>query len=1087
MASSIFGTPTHVVIRCCTKCILAYSFCSADGHVLQDPTMPLHSLTNNSPANRHRRILPASALTLALVAALPVAASAFGKNKVPYQDLDWQYRSTPYYNIYAHRAQGDIPEITCHIVRNAYHSLHEQFEFTHRKPVPIIVYGSGALFEQTNVLPDLIPEGVGGFTEMFKNRVVVPWTGSYADFRHVVHHEMVHAFQFGILYDRFGGSILKNAGFNIPLWFAEGMAEYLSSGWDREADMFLIDRMVHGDVGLPGPELNGYMAYKGGQSFFHFLESTRGDSLFAQFLTNFKKLRTVEDAMERTYGHSLEDLGKEWKRQLKKVYWPEIALRDDPPKASLRVTGKKFKRARYNLRPRISPDGSKVAFFSDLRDFTRIYVTSPDGSDVLATVSQQGYGGYFESFSPFRSGLCWAPDNARLAFVTRRGGRDEIRVVDVVADTHVTTVRFDTLHTVTSPSWSPDGDQVVFAAASGHMSDLYTYRFSDSTLHRLTHDVAFESGPRFSPDGKRVAYSVQDTSFAWSRHPSRESSARTSLAVLDLESGTASVLAATDWDDDQPCFVGNDSVVFVSNRNGIRNLYLGSLDGIDSARALTNVVGFCSSPDWAQDTSLLVYTLFQKGSWQVVRMPSPRKQLADSALISTRWVQHLADTTIPFFTPPAPEDTTETDTTTTDTLATDADSVSTGTISVADSVSSDSTTTAGSISTDSTGAADSTASPGDTLAALTDSVWTGPMQYRLKFSPDIITVGLGVSSLYGYAGQVLVALSDLLGDHRIVVAGDLQGRIDEYMHLYGSYANTKRRLAFGVSAFYGRHYTLLSSLYHDVTAGGDVLLRWPFSLRSRLSLSCYYSHVERTPTSGTGSTQGFDVLLPRLAFSFDNVVWGLTGPVNGSRANVSTTVAPPIESLDATFASAEGDLRRYFHFARKFVLALRASAGASLSFDDDRRSRRYILGGSPYWFNYEVNHEGYEENIDDLFYSDIVVPFRGWHYYDLSGERYAVANVEFRFPFIREVAIAWPLPLRLQYVNGAVFVDVGNAWDPEDQLDNFPLPRDLYGGFGFGLRANLGVFVLRYDRAWRTDWQTFANRPVNYWSLGGDF
>lgn len=1034
-----------------------------------------------------------------LVLLVYAAVFAFGKNKVRYEQLEWRYLAGPHYHIYAHDNQGELPSLSAHIVRDAYGELQRRFGFSHRKPVPVIVYGSGALFSQTNVVTDVIPEGVGGFTELFKNRVVVPWTGSYAELRHVLHHELVHAFEFGVLYERFGGSFLKNAGLQMPLWFAEGLAEYLSSGWDRSADMFMLDRMVNGDVALPGPELNGYMAYKGGQSFFHFLASTGGDSLFNVFLRAFRDLRTVDEAFEKAYGRSVESLGKEWKKQLKRLYWPEIAVRTDPDVTTRSLTKKKFKRATYNLKPRISPDGTKVAFFSDLRDFTRIYVTDVKGKKTIATLTQRGGGGFFESFHPFRSGVCWSPDGTRLAFVTNRAGRDEIRIVELDGKSVAATLRFPSLRSLSSPAWSPDGDHLAFTATAAHESDLYLYTFGDSSLERITHDIAFESEPHFSPDGRLLVYGIED-------YPATDSlpqwQTNTDLAVIELATGTTRRLCSTPWNEREPCFASSDStLVYVSDRNGIANLYHAHMDSLDTPRPLTDFVGSCSSPDWCRETGTLVFTLFQKGSWDIHRIDSALSDTTiPSQLKSTRWVQHLEDSTQLFYTPlreedpdtadsAAASDTTGADTARTAAAAPDSSADST-TVAAADTDTAtidtaDTVETIGETATADTVAQDTTA--GDSSDTDEPDTLRGPLPYRLRFSPDLISVGLGVSSLYGYAGQFYVVMSDLMGDHRIALAGDLQGRLDEYVHLFGSYLNSKYRLAFGIGGFYGRHYTLLGSLYHDTNAGGILLLRYPFSQRARLQFDCYYSHVERTATRSSGFSRSFDVLLPTLSYVYDRVVWGLTGPVNGSRAYAAATVVPPLESFDAAFGSVEIDVRRYFHFARRFVLAARLSVGGALPFDEDKRTRRYLLGGTSYWFNYEIDAEGYDENIDNVFYSDLVVPFRGWYYYDISGERYAVANLEFRFPFIKEISAVWPLPLRLRYINGAVFVDIGNAWDPQDQYPNVPLPRDIYGGVGFGLRANLGIFVLRYDRAWRTDWRTFINRPVNYWSLGGDF
>jgi outer membrane translocation and assembly module TamA len=68
-----------------------------------------------------------------------------------------------------------------------------------------------------------------------------------------------------------------------------------------------------------------------------------------------------------------------------------------------------------------------------------------------------------------------------------------------------------------------------------------------------------------------------------------------------------------------------------------------------------------------------------------------------------------------------------------------------------------------------------------------------------------------------------------------------------------------------------------------------------------------------------------------------------------------------------------------------------------------------------------------------------------------------------------------------------VFCDIGNAWDRADQMDNLPLPTEIYGGIGWGLRVNLGIFVLRYDQAWKTDWREYVRDMKNYVSLGAEF
>ncbi|MBD3358373.1 MAG: BamA/TamA family outer membrane protein [Chitinivibrionales bacterium] len=919
---------------------------------------------------------------------------------------------------------------------------------------------------------------------------------------------MVHAFQFGILFDGFGGSILKNSSVQLPLWFAEGSAEYLSSGWDTKADMFMIDRAIYSNVPLPGPELGGYMAYKGGQSFLHYLASSRGDSTFTKLLRRFRHSRNAETAIETTYGKSLADLGEEWQREVKRLYWPEIGRRMDPTEIATPLTRTKNSRTNYNLKARISPDGTLIAFFTDAKDYTRIRVTDREG-EIKAEISQNGYSGYFESFQPLRTGMCWAPDSRRLAFITKSQGSNEIRIVDV-KDKKLKRKIIPNLESLSAPDWSDDGTRLVFLGLREHKLDIYLYHLDSDSMQQLTNDIRSESSPRFSRDGGKIVFAARDTC-GDILNKNRFERPSSDLYAIDLTDHTTQRLTSTPWDENAPAFSpGGEHLAFVSDRNGIDNIYVAAIDALDSARALTDFIGGSSDPDWAKTDSTLVFTHFQKQQWHVWYIEKPSTKLIDTALAPTQWVRSLGDTTISFYkkvAPPQPADIDSLSDTTS--LVAKPDSVvqdtTTKALTAHDTTSRTSpplhatsdSATEGNASDTAGQSADTTAEPQRTVVDL-DTLSSTP--YSISFSPDNVSVGMAISTLYGYAGQGVVELTDMLGNHRIGLAGSIQGSLDEY-YLYSSYLNSKYRIDMGIAVFASRFSTIVdlsSAGYHyysDIDVGAKALLRYPFSTFSRLDLNMYYRHQDRIPYVNYGepirdtsrSVKSFNVTLPSLSYTFDNILWGLTGPVNGMRARGELMAAFPFGSNDASFISFDCDIRRYFHIARKFVWANRVSFGGSIPINRDESARRYFLGGNENWLDAGLNGENYEDNAEHWLYSDIVVPFRGWNYLDLTGTRFAVLNSEFRFPFIREIDIAWPLPLRIRYINGAVFCDVGNTWETKDQRENIPLPSEIYGGIGWGVRINLGMFVLRYDQAWKTDWQTYVKGTKNYVSLGAEF
>jgi TolB protein len=64
-----------------------------------------------------------------------------------------------------------------------------------------------------------------------------------------------------------------------------------------------------------------------------------------------------------------------------------------------------------------------------------------------------------------------------------------------------------------SPSWSPDGKRIAFAARThGSNFDVYVCRVDGGGLKRLTRSPLVEDHPSWSPDGKRIAFAQAHSS-----------------------------------------------------------------------------------------------------------------------------------------------------------------------------------------------------------------------------------------------------------------------------------------------------------------------------------------------------------------------------------------------------------------------------------------------------------------------------------------------------------------------------------------------------------------------------------------------
>src|SRR5439155_743388 len=100
-------------------------------------------------------------------------------------------------------------------------------------------------FEQTNVLPFVPPEGLLGVTEFLKQRVALPFTGSYFDFRHTLRHELVHVFQLSLTNQAFA-RYPRVRHVDPPLGWTEGVAAEPLSITARVLTKLAIKPAVYG-------------------------------------------------------------------------------------------------------------------------------------------------------------------------------------------------------------------------------------------------------------------------------------------------------------------------------------------------------------------------------------------------------------------------------------------------------------------------------------------------------------------------------------------------------------------------------------------------------------------------------------------------------------------------------------------------------------------------------------------------------------------------------------------------------------------------------------------------------------------------
>lgn len=513
----------------------------------------------------------------------------FGMNKVQYTKFKWSYLQTDHFDIYFSEGGQWLAEFAATAAESSYASISKSFRYQLVNRVPIILYQSHNDFQQTNVVGEYLEEGIGGVTERFKNRVVLPFEGDYRKFRHVINHELSHA----VINDMFyGGSIqsmiANNITLQLPLWFDEGLAEYEALKWETDSDMFLRDATVH-EYLPPVANLYGYFAYRGGQSLWRYIADKYGDQKIGEILNRIKSTRSVEAGFRGSIGLSLEELSERWQKEQKVIYWPDIAKREEPADYARRLTNHRKDGSFYNTSPAISPQGDKIAFISDRDDYFDVFIMNTvDGTITKKLVSGQTTNN-LEELHLLTPGISWSPDGKRVALATKAGGQDAILLIDAESGDEEK-LTFD-LKGIFSVTWSPKGDKIAFVGNSPSQSDIYVYDLPTTQLTNLTDDIYSDAFPAWSPDGSMVYFSSDRGDHVMAPSPAPAEYDFHQADIYRVNVATRQIERMVDWpnSDETSVVVGPNGkdIIFVSDRNGINNVYVMDLDS-KKVRPITN-------------------------------------------------------------------------------------------------------------------------------------------------------------------------------------------------------------------------------------------------------------------------------------------------------------------------------------------------------------------------------------------------------------------------------------------------------------------------------------------------------------------
>jgi len=555
--------------------------------------------------------------------------SAAGSNKVIVDNLSWQISETAHFRIYHYKQSEPILPLIAHHLEQAYKKVIRDFDYEPKEKTPFFFYLTHNHFEQTNIVD--VDEGTGGVAEAFKNRFLIPYSGSEKELEYVLTHEFTHILTFNILYGSgFWKSLRLLKTPVYPLWMMEGIAEY--EGGENDAttrEMYLCDATLNENL-IPLYQLHSFnhlkphqvvLAYKEAESVLHFIAEEYGEEKVPELFFEFLDKLDISSVLITTLGLDLFILDRKWREYLEDRYLLEVIDRKEPCGYGKKLTTRPSSGNLYDFNTNAvwSPDGKKIAFLSDRNGQTELYLMDKDGKNLKRIVGiknrekidliQRNYRSYLGG-----NDLSFSPDGRWLAFVGEKNEQDYLFLYDLkrkkLKKIDLLTLGKEvitSLETISQPSFSPDGKNIVFVGMKGGINDLYLYELKKKKLVQLNADSNDDRAPLFSPAesaGKWIVFS-------------QEKNKQYDLCLLNLETKEIHPLTNLPGDEIMPSFSPDGKkVIFVADPEGIYDLYLIDLE-TKEIEQLTKITGGIFTPQFSPDGKEILFTAFSKGEMNI--------------------------------------------------------------------------------------------------------------------------------------------------------------------------------------------------------------------------------------------------------------------------------------------------------------------------------------------------------------------------------------------------------------------------------------------------------------------------------------
>ena len=321
---------------------------------------------------RRLTLLLALGLGLTPRASAQITQEVFGPSRIQYHRFDWQIYGTANFNVYYYAGGQEVARNAAEFAEKELRRVSSLIGYYPYAKTTLLLYNSVADLRQSNIGLDDAHYQTGGETALSKNRIELAFDGRQPQFRRDLSYRLTRLLLQDMLY---GGSLKDQIRstylLQLPPWFVDGAAAYVSEGWSTEMDDYIRSMVRH----TSQRKLEVILARNprlAGQSMWNYVAEHYGYTSLQNVL-NLTRITRDEGV---GFASSLNVPPRQFMRDWYTYYYQQS---DRPPVPFAEVNDEhrlrpKNSRSRLYTEPVFAPDGRTLAYVVNDRGTYRVRV-----------------------------------------------------------------------------------------------------------------------------------------------------------------------------------------------------------------------------------------------------------------------------------------------------------------------------------------------------------------------------------------------------------------------------------------------------------------------------------------------------------------------------------------------------------------------------------------------------------------------------------------------------------------------------------------------------------------------------------------